>query len=56
MSDDVSEKVREERKKLIKRMKELRADDQFALVPFSVPAVLLTKKDGKLIRITIDNL
>ncbi len=59
ISDDVSESVRKDRKKLIKLRNKLRDDGKFALIPWTVPAVLLVKDgrhDGVFKRITVDGI
>ena len=57
VTDDVSEKVRSERKKLIPIRNTMRKDGKFALVPWTVPASLLTKlPDGTLKSYSVDTI
>ncbi len=60
LSDDVSKDVRMERKKLVRYRNQLRSEDKFAIIPWSVPACLLVKDNtgerGVLRRLTSANL
>lgn len=56
IADDVSAKVREERKKLIAERNKMRGDGKFAMVPWTVPACLLVKShDGNLKRMSVED-
>ena len=57
LSDDVTESVRADRKKLLTLRNKLRDENKFATVLWSVPACLLTKnEDGSYKRVYIGNL
>ena len=57
ITDDVSEKVRAERKKLISIRNKIRKEGNFAVVPWTVPACLLVKHvDGNLKSFTVNTI
>ncbi len=54
ITDDVTEMVRAERKKLVPMRNKLRADGKYAVIPWTVPACLIAKsEDGHFKRITV---
>ena len=58
LSDDVTQRVRNDRKQLIPKMLELRSQGFLAFIPFSIPAIILwkDKNTGYLKKITLSDI